>query len=63
MVEVRADLLHREGLKKSLNLISVRIVRQDYAPAEQVKRTAQRWVFQQTRAVDAIALGTSELYL
>ena len=35
----------REGLRKSLNLISVRIIQQDYAPAEQVKRTAKGWVF------------------
>ena len=29
----------REGLRKSLNLISVRIVQQDYAHTEQVKHT------------------------
>ena len=52
----------REGLRKSLNLISVRIVQQDYAPAEQVKRTAQRMgISSDIRAVDAIALGTSEV--
>ena len=52
----------REGLRKSLNLISVRIVQQDYAPAEQVKRTAQRMgISTDIRAVDAIALGTSEV--
>ena len=46
----------REGLRKSLNLISVRIVQQDYAPAEQVKRTAQRMgISTDIRAVDAIA--------
>ena len=52
----------REGLRKSLNLISVRIVQQDFAPAEQVKRTAQRMgITTDIRAVDAIALGTSEV--
>ena len=52
----------REGLRKSLNLISVRIVQQDYAPAEQVKRTAIRMgISTDIRAVDAIALGTSEV--
>ena len=52
----------REGLRKSLNLISVRIVQLDYAPAEQVKRTAQRMgISTDIRAVDAIALGTSEV--
>ena len=46
----------REGLRKSLNLISVRIVQQDYAPAEQVKRTAIRMgISTDIRAVDAIA--------
>jgi penicillin-binding protein 1A len=53
----------REGLRKSLNLISVRMVQQDIAPAEQVKRTAQRMgISTDIRAVDAIALGTSEVY-
>ena len=52
----------REGLRKSLNLISVRIIQQDYAPAEQVKRTAKRMgISTDIRAVDAIALGTSEV--
>lgn len=52
----------REGIRKSLNLISVRIVQQDFAPAEQVKRTAQRMgISTDIRAVDAIALGTSEV--
>tara|TARA_B100000029_G_scaffold513547_1_gene613477 strand:- start:535 stop:2670 length:2136 start_codon:yes stop_codon:yes gene_type:complete len=53
----------REGLRKSMNLISVRMVQQDIAPAEQVKRTAQRMgISTDIRAVDAIALGTSEVY-
>ena len=53
----------REGIRKSLNFIPVRMVQQDIAPAEQVKQMAKRlgintdiWVG------DAIALGTSEVY-
>ena len=53
----------REGLRKSLNLISVRMVQQDIAPAEQVKQTATRMgINTDIRAVDAIALGTSEVF-
>ena len=53
----------REGLRKSMNLISVRMVQQDIAPAEQVKQTAIRMgINTDIRAVDAIALGTSEVY-
>lgn len=53
----------REGLRKSMNLISVRMVQQDIAPAQQVKQTAQRMgINTDIRAVDAIALGTSEVY-
>ena len=53
----------REGLRKSMNLISVRMVQQDIAPSEQVKRTAQRMgITTDIRAVDALALGTSEVY-
>jgi penicillin-binding protein 1A len=53
----------REGLRKSLNLISVRMVQQDFAPSEQVKRTAQRMgISTDIRAVDALALGTSEVH-
>ena len=52
----------REGLRKSLNLISVRMVQQGFAPAEQVKKTSQRMgISTNIRAVDAIALGTSEV--
>lgn len=52
----------REGLRKSMNLISVRMVQQGLAPAEQVKKTAQRMgISTNIRAVDAIALGTSEV--
>ena len=53
----------REGLRKSMNLISVRMVQQDIAPAEQVKQTAKRMgINTEIRAVDALALGTSEVY-
>ena len=53
----------REGLRKSMNLISVRMVQQDIAPSEQVKRTAQRMgITTDIRAVDALALGTSEVF-
>ena len=52
----------REGLRKSMNLISVRMVQQDIAPADQVKQTAKRMgINTDIRAVDAIALGTSEV--
>jgi len=53
----------REGLRRSLNLISVRMV-QEVVPAEAVKQTAQRMgISTDIRAVDAIALGTSEAHL
>ncbi len=53
----------REGLRRSLNLISVRMV-QEVVPAEAVKQTAQRMgISTDIRAVDAIALGTSEVHL
>ena len=53
----------REGLRKSMNLISVRMVQQDIAPSEQVKQTAKRMgINTEIRAVDALALGTSEVY-
>jgi penicillin-binding protein 1A len=52
----------REGLRKSLNLISVRLV-QELVPAVEVKKTAQRMgITTNIRAVDAISLGTSEVY-
>ena len=51
----------REGLRRSLNLISVRLV-QELVPAREVKNTAQRLgISTDIRAVDAIALGTSEV--
>ena len=53
----------REGLQRSLNLISVRLV-QELVPAVEVKKTAQRMgITTNIRAVDAISLGTSEVYL
>ena len=53
----------REGLRRSMNLISVRMV-QEVVPAEAVKQMAQRMgVSTDIRAVDAIALGTSEVHL
>jgi penicillin-binding protein 1A len=54
----------REGLRRSLNLISVRMVQQKLAPADQVRSTAIRMgLTTNIRPVDAIALGTSEVYL
>ena len=51
----------REGLRRSLNLISVRLV-QELVPAREVKNTAKRLgISTDIRAVDAIALGTSEV--
>ena len=51
----------REGLRRSLNLISVRMV-QELVPPRQVKDIAQRMqITSPIRAVDAIALGTSEV--
>lgn len=51
----------REGLRRSLNLISVRLV-QELVPPEVVVRTAKRMhLTTPIRAVDAIALGTSEV--
>ena len=53
----------REGLRRSMNLISVRMV-QEVVPAQAVKQTARRMgVSTNIRAVDAIALGTSEVHL
>ena len=51
----------REGLRRSLNLISVRLV-QELVPAREVKNTAKRLgISTDIRVVDAIALGTSEV--
>ena len=52
----------RTGLKKSLNLISVRIVQELISPLD-VKKTASRFGFRSPiKAVDAIALGVSDVY-
>ena len=51
----------RDGIKKSINLISVRIVQELVSPKE-VKNTAERFgISTNIRAVDAIALGVSEV--
>ena len=51
----------RDGLRRSLNLISVRMV-QELVPPWQVKDIAQRMqITTPIRAVDSIALGTSEV--
>ena len=53
----------REGLQRSLNLISIRMVQQKLAPADQIKKTAERMKFTTPiLPVDAIALGVSEVY-
>ncbi|MBU0529992.1 PBP1A family penicillin-binding protein [bacterium] len=53
----------REGITKSLNLISIRMVQQKLAPADQIKNTAERMKFTTPiLPVDAIALGVSEVY-
>jgi len=52
----------REGLRKSMNLIAVRLV-QKIVPPRIVKKMAERMgVSTGIRDVDAIALGTSEVY-
>ena len=51
----------REGLRRSLNLISVRMV-QELIPAQQVKSVAKRMQIKSPiRAFDSIALGVSEV--
>ncbi len=53
----------REGIRKSVNLVAVRVVK-ELVPATEVKATAERMGLRTNiRAVDAIALGTSEVYL
>ena len=53
----------REGIRKSINLVAVRVVK-ELVPATEVKSTAERMgINTNIRAVDAIALGTSEVYL
>ena len=52
----------RDGLRRSLNLISVRIVQELISP-KQVKNTALRFgLSKPIKAVDAIALGVTEVY-
>ena len=52
----------RDGMKKSLNLISVRVVQELISPRD-VKNTAERLgIITPIKAVDAIALGVSEVY-
>ena len=53
----------REGVRKSINLVAIRVVK-ELVPASEVKATAERMgITTDIRAVDAIALGTSEVYL
>ena len=53
----------REGIRKSINLVAVRVVK-ELVPASEVKSMAKRMgITTDIRAVDAIALGTSEVYL
>ena len=53
----------REGIRKSINLVAVRVVK-ELVPASEVKSMAKRMgITTEIRAVDAIALGTSEVYL
>ena len=53
----------REGIRRSVNLIAVRVVK-ELVPATEIKSTAKRMgITTDIRAVDAIALGTSEVYL
>ncbi len=52
----------RYGLKKSLNLVSVRIVQELITPT-QIKKVAEEFgITTRIRPVDAIALGVSEVY-
>ena len=53
----------REGIRRSINLVAVRVVK-ELVPATEVKNMAERMgINTDIRAVDAIALGTSEVYL
>ncbi len=53
----------REGLRWSTNLIAVRMVQERIPPAEVVNMAKRMGITTPIRAVDAIALGTSEVYL
>jgi penicillin-binding protein 1A len=52
----------REGLRRSLNLISVRIVQELVTPKEISKNAKDFGISTYIRPVDAIALGVSEVY-
>ena len=53
----------REGIRRSINLVAVRVVK-ELVPALEVKNMAERMgITTDIRAVDAIALGTSEVFL
>ena len=52
----------REGLRKSLNLISVRVVQELVAPKTIVNNAIDFGLSTKIKAVDAIALGVSEVY-
>jgi penicillin-binding protein 1A len=52
----------REGLRRSLNLISVRVVQELVEPKDIVQNAIDFGLTTHIRAVDAIALGVSEVY-
>jgi penicillin-binding protein 1A len=52
----------REGLRRSLNLISVRVVQELIKPRDIVQNTKDFGLTTYIRAVDAISLGVSEVY-
>ena len=52
----------REGIRRSLNLISVRVVQELVSPKDIVQNTKDFGISTYIRAVDAIALGVSEVY-
>jgi len=52
----------REGLRRSLNLISVRVVQELVSPKDIIQNTKDFGISTYIRAVDAIALGVSEVY-
>ena len=52
----------REGLRRSLNLISVRVVQELVTPKEIAKNAKDFGISTYIRPVDAIALGVSEVY-
>lgn len=52
----------RDGLRRSLNLISVRVVQELISPKDVVKNAKSFGISTHIRGVDAIALGVSEVY-